>query len=99
ARPTVKRPTNLAAVYSRVEDNTSRVNQRFPAVVRDLTTNGPFITGEALPLLTRVTIHFEAKGVGPIDAIGWVMWRRDEDCPGTGRRGHSTPKKRRDGHI
>ena len=86
-QPTVKLHPNLAAVYSRVEANTSRVNQRFPAVVRDLSTNGAFITGEALPLLTRVAIHFEVKGVGPIDAIGWVMWRRDEDCQVPGPTG------------
>ena len=51
-----------------------------PAVVRDLSTNGAFVTGEALPLLTRVAIHFEVRAIGPIDAIGWVLWRRDADC-------------------
>jgi hypothetical protein len=76
----VKLHPNLAAVYSRVEPNVTQVGKRFPAVVRDLSTNGAFISGEALPLLTRVAVHFEVKGVGPIDAVGWVLWRRDADC-------------------
>lgn len=79
-QPSVKLHANLAKVYERVEANTVKVGQRFPAVVRDLSTNGAFVTGEALPLLTRVAIHFEVRAIGPIDAIGWVLWRRDADC-------------------
>jgi hypothetical protein len=79
-QPEVKLHPNLAAVYERVEANQIKVGQRFPAVVRDLSTNGAFVTGEALPLLTRVAIHFEVRAIGPIDAIGWVLWRRENDC-------------------
>ena len=79
-QPAVKLHPNLAKVYERVEANEAKVGQRFPAVVRDLSTNGAFVTGEALPLLTRVAIHFEVRAIGAIDAIGWVLWRRDADC-------------------
>jgi len=53
---------------------------RFPAVVRDLSTNGAFISAEPLPLLSRVAVKFELKGVGNVDAVGWVLWQRSEDC-------------------
>lgn len=33
-----------------------------------------------MPLMSRVALHFEVREVGRIDAIGWVMWRRDADC-------------------
>jgi hypothetical protein len=79
-QPVVKLHPNLARVYQRVEASGAKVGQRFPAVVRDLSTNGAFVTGEALPLLTRVAIHFELKNIGSVDAIGWVLWRRDADC-------------------
>ena len=36
---------NLAAVYRRVDADTSTVGKKFPAVVRDLSTNGAFISG------------------------------------------------------
>jgi hypothetical protein len=49
-------------------------------VVRDLSTNGAFISGMTLPLLARVAIKFEVRGIGPIDAVGWVLWQRTEDC-------------------
>jgi hypothetical protein len=79
-QPAVKLHPNLAKVYERVEAHDGRIGQRFPAVVRDLSTNGAFVTGEALPLLTRVAIHFAVRAIGPIDAIGWVLWRRESDC-------------------
>jgi hypothetical protein len=71
---------NLAAVFRRVEADTSTLGQRFPAVVRDLSTNGAFISGVLLPLLARVAIKFELKGIGAVDAIGWVLWQRASDC-------------------
>jgi len=71
---------NLARVFRRVDADRSSVGSKFPAVVRDLSTNGAFITGAPLPLLARVAIKFEVKGVGPIDAVGWVLWQRTEDC-------------------
>jgi len=71
---------NLAAVFRRVDADTTTMGKRFPAVVRDLSTNGAFITGAPLPLLTRVALKFEVRGIGPIDAIGWVLWQRTADC-------------------
>ena len=71
---------NLAAVFRRVVADSSTLGQRFPAVVRDLSTNGAFISGAPLPLLARVAVKFEIKGVGPVDAIGWVLWQRASDC-------------------
>ncbi|MCX5743687.1 MAG: PilZ domain-containing protein [Proteobacteria bacterium] len=71
---------NLAAVFRRVEADVTSVGQRFPAVVRDLSTNGAFISGQPLPLLSRVAVKFEVRGIGQIDAVGWVLWQRTEDC-------------------
>lgn len=71
---------NLAAVYRRVQADTETVPRRFPAVVRDLSTNGAFIAGVSLPLMARVALRFDVTGIGKIDAIGWVMWLRLDDC-------------------
>ncbi len=71
---------NLAAVFRRVEADPTTVGQRFPAVVRDLSTNGAFISAEPLPLLSRVAVKFELKTIGSVDAVGWVLWQRAEDC-------------------
>jgi hypothetical protein len=71
---------NLAAVFRRVDADTSTLGQRFPAVVRDLSTNGAFISAMPLPLLTRVAVRFEIKSIGAVDAVGWVLWQRTEDC-------------------
>ncbi len=71
---------NLQAVFRRVDADTTTLGKRFPAVVRDLSTNGAFITGAPLPLLARVALKFEVRGIGPVDAVGWVMWQRTNDC-------------------
>jgi hypothetical protein len=71
---------NLAAVFRRVQADATTIGKRFPAVVRDLSTNGAFISAPPLPLLSRVAVKFELKGVGAVDAIGWVLWQRAEDC-------------------
>jgi hypothetical protein len=71
---------NLAAVFRRVDADATTIGKRFPAVVRDLSTNGAFISGAPLPLLARVALKFELKGVGPVDAVGWVLWQRASDC-------------------
>ena len=71
---------NLAAVFRRVDADATTLGQRFPAVVRDLSTNGAFISGPPLPLLSRVALKFEVRGIGPIDAVGWVLWQRTDDC-------------------
>ena len=71
---------NLARVFRRVDADRSSIGSKFPAVVRDLSTNGAFISGAPLPLLSRVALKFDIKGVGMIDAIGWVLWQRMDDC-------------------
>ncbi len=77
---------NLAAVFRRVDADATTIGKRFPAVVRDLSTNGAFISGAPLPLLSRVAVKFEVKGLGTVDAVGWVLWQRTSDCelPGEG---------------
>ncbi|MBX3159994.1 MAG: PilZ domain-containing protein [Deltaproteobacteria bacterium] len=79
---------NLAAVFRRVDADESTVGRRFPAVVRDLSTNGAFISGAQLPLLTRVAVKFDVRGIGPVDAIGWVLWQRTADCQLPGPQGN-----------
>ena len=81
---------NLAAVFKRVEAEGTSVGRRFPAVVRDLSTNGAFISGPILPLLSRVALKFEVRGIGPIDAVGWVLWQRTADCELPGEQGNIT---------
>jgi hypothetical protein len=71
---------NLAKVFRRVDADKSAIGTKFPAIVRDLSTNGAFVAGVTLPLLSRVAMKFEMKGIGTIDAIGWVLWQRAEDC-------------------
>jgi hypothetical protein len=71
---------NLAKVFKRVDADKSAIGSKFPAVVRDLSTNGAFISGDPLPLLSRVALKFEVRGVGTVDAIGWVLWQRMDDC-------------------
>ena len=71
---------SLAKVFRRVDADTSTLGQKFPCVVRDLSTNGAFISGVTLPLLARVALRLDVRGVGPIDAVGWVLWQRTADC-------------------
>lgn len=77
---------SLAKVFRRIEADRSSIGTKFPAVVRDLSTNGAYISGPPLPLLSRVALKFDVKGIGTIDAIGWVLWQRMDDCelPGQG---------------
>lgn len=78
-QPEIKLHKNLAEVYSRVSSNTP-VGNRFPGTLRDLSTNGAFISGEAMPLLARVAFAFELDGFGRVEAVGWTLWRRAKDC-------------------
>ena len=71
---------NLARVFRRVDADKSSVGTKFPAMIRDLSTNGAFVSGAPLPLLSRVAVKFELRGVGTVDAIGWVLWQRMDDC-------------------
>jgi hypothetical protein len=79
-QPEVALHPNLVAVYERVRAARERVGERLPGIVRDLSTNGAFIASEPLPLLSRVALGFEIDGHGPVEALGWVMWRRTADC-------------------
>ncbi len=71
---------NLAKVYERVRPPADLVGQRFSATLRDLSTNGAFLSGTPVPLLSRVAFRFELDGHGPIDVLGWTLWRRTDDC-------------------
>lgn len=70
---------NLAKVYTRVVPSAAAGN-KFPATLRDLSTNGAFVAGEALPLLSRIAVSFSLPDFGQVEAIGWTLWRRGEDC-------------------
>jgi hypothetical protein len=84
---------NLAKVFRRVDADKSAIGTKFPAVVRDLSTNGAFIIGQPLPLMSRVAIKFDIRGVGNVDAIGWVLWQRTDDCDVPGKGGTATLPK------
>ena len=84
---------NLARVFRRVDADRSSIGTKFPAVVKDLSTNGAFIQGTPLPLLSRVAIKFDVKGVGTIDAVGWVLWQRMDDCEVPTAQGKTTLPK------
>jgi hypothetical protein len=79
-RPDVELHPNLARVYERVACNMEAVGDKFTGVIRDLSTNGLFITGEPLPLLSRVLFKFSLEGFGTVEALGWTLWRRSADC-------------------
>lgn len=71
---------NLAAVYQRVQPSPDHVGKKFPGIIRDLSTNGAFISGEPLPLLSRVAFTFMLEGYGQVEVLGWTLWRRSGDC-------------------
>jgi hypothetical protein len=50
------------------------------AELRDLSQSGAFIVGSPLPLLSRVQFRFTLAGLGEIDTLGWVLWRRLRGC-------------------
>ena len=70
----------VARVYERIKADTSGIGEKFSGTVRDLSTNGAFISAAPLPLLSRVAVKFELKTIGSVDAVGWVLWQRAEDC-------------------
>ena len=84
---------NLAKVFRRVDADRSSIGTKFPAVVRDLSTNGAYISGPPLPLLSRVAMKFEVKSLGTVDAIGWVLWQRMDDCELPGQAAAQTLPK------
>jgi len=73
-------PQKLAEVYERVLPNPENAGETLQGMVRDLSANGAFITGPTVPLLSRVLITFPLPGMANIEAIGWVLWRRSDDC-------------------
>jgi hypothetical protein len=78
--PKVQLHDNLAAVYERVTPNQDKVGTRFDLTLRDLSTNGAFLAGEPVPLLSRVACTFDLEGYGRVEALGWVLWRRTDSC-------------------
>jgi hypothetical protein len=78
-QPPMSLPPEVAKVYSRVAADISAVGRRFPGVVRDLSTNGAFIATEPVPLMSRLAMQFDFEGM-KIDALAWVLWRRDADA-------------------
>ena len=93
-QPSVDLHPHLAAVYTRVGADAASIGKRFPGVIRDLSTNGAFIAGEALPLLSRVAVRFDLEGAGAIEVIGWVLWRRSGDCEVPSGSGEALPLPR-----
>ncbi len=79
-QPDVRLPDALAKVYERVESDASSSGKKYPGVVRDLSTNGAFIAGDPLPLLSRVAFSFALDGFGQVEVLGWTLWRRSDDC-------------------
>lgn len=78
-QPDLELHPDLARIYQRVRAADERRGDRLSGALRDLSTNGAFIAGEPLPLLSRVTLHFTLERL-PIEAIGWILWRRSDDC-------------------
>ena len=70
----------LAAVYERVAPAKEALGKKFPAALRDLSTNGAFLSGQSLPLLSRVSFTFALEGYGQVEVLGWTLWRRTADC-------------------
>lgn len=90
-QPTIKLHDNLAKVYERIDANTERTGEKLPGVLRDLSTNGAFVTGITLPLMSRVAFSFALQGFGQVEVLGWVMWRRTADCEVPAADGRMVP--------
>jgi hypothetical protein len=78
----------IAAVYERVNPAAEMIGKKFPAVLRDLSTNGAFLSGLSVPLLSRVAFSFPLDGHGQVEAIGWTLWRRTGDVEVSGPEGN-----------
>lgn len=78
-QPELELDPALERIYRRVEAAHERRGHRVGGVLRDLSTNGAFVAGEPLPLLSRVLMRFSLEELH-IEAIAWVLWRRLEDC-------------------
>lgn len=73
-------PKDLAEVYERVHANADQAGESFEGMIRDLSINGAFVNGTPVPLLSRVVMTFPLPGIPEVEAIGWVLWRRKEEC-------------------
>jgi hypothetical protein len=69
----------LETIYQRVRACEERRGERLTGSLRDLSTNGAFVAGDPLPLLSRVVLRFSLDRL-PVEAIGWTLWRRSDDC-------------------
>jgi len=70
----------LVSCYERVHPNGENLGLKFPAAVTDLSSNGCFVAGQPLPLLSRVALSFSLPDYGQVETIGWVLWRRTTDA-------------------
>lgn len=70
----------LAQVYERVKADPTAAGQRFQATLRDLSVNGAFLEADPLPLLSRVALVIDMPSFKPVEAVGWVLWRRTGPC-------------------
>jgi hypothetical protein len=78
-QPQITLHESLKKVYERV-DAAPAGDGKVSATLRDLSTNGAFIAGEPMPLMSRVALSFEVPDFGRVEAIGWALWRRSDDC-------------------
>ncbi len=79
-QPKLKLHDNLAKVYQRVAAAEEMIGEKIPGILKDLSTNGAFIAGNPLPLLSRVAFTFPLDGFGQVEVLAWTLWRREEDC-------------------
>ena len=73
---------------------TATIGKRFPAVVRDLSTNGAFISGAPLPLLVarRDQVRDPRHRPDRRDRLGAVAAHRRLRAPGRRRHHHACPR-------
>ncbi len=75
ARPLIL-PLSLQGAYERIEAEPNDIGKRLKARLHDVSPNGGFLIGEPLPLLSRVAMVIDVPHWQPVEAIGWVLWRR-----------------------
>ncbi len=72
-------PPELDEVYERVVPTKTNIGKPGLMIVRDISSNGAFLEGAPLALLSRVKFKLPIGDVSP-EAIGWVLWRRVAAC-------------------
>jgi hypothetical protein len=70
----------LQAVYERVAPARDYLGRRTLFTVRDVSSNGAFLEGPPLSLLSRVRFKLPFGEGRESDVVGWVMWRRTAPC-------------------